>query len=996
KLGVLSILVLPTLLACLLAGPAFAASGGLDVAGVNLSYPYVINLESSLRPIDQSAQQRLKESGAYRLYTTSIELDGKLWHRLRLGFFPDKKEASAALNKLKKNFPQAWIAKASKKERVNSAQTAIWKGRVKSAPVLRTSPPPALTAPPENILTRMFKKTEETIAVMFSKSKQATPEPRKPPEKQVTPIKRLKTHLKVHSQPTTNSKTIGALRPLETAALLRSVSDWYEIKLDNGKTGFVSQAWTRIQPAQTGNPLTQLVKQTRDAILTAFQRKPDEKPEKALPAETGDRVAQLKQQTLEEVKKTFEQMPPEMAVDQLSDKKTGRLIVPVSQVKNHLNVRKRPDANSIIIGKLKPDEAAKFVAQETGWYQVSLSDGSVGFVSRAWTQFQPVKAEAAKLSLMQQALQAVSNVFKSAEEAEDKSAIQSDFRLVQLMRQSQQAVTKVLQPHIDEPESPSLKVDDEAEKLMEQARIAMTKGDYSRASSLYTAVLQIPDHKDRPRAQEYLALARERMGQFAHAKAEYEKYLKLYPKGDGAQRVSQRLAGLLTMTTPAQKKLAKKEKRKRKPSWTVYGSFSQHQRVDASQYKLNARDLTVNQSELVTDLNAIGRFRSSDYDIRTQFAGGYDHDFLRSNNDDFRISSMFVDVKDKRFGLSARIGRQTRSSGGVLGRFDGALASYQLTPLSRVNLVAGYTVESSRVTHLASNNYFYGAQVELGPFFKAWNFSAFGIRQKIDGIVDRQAIGGEFRYLQRDRSLVGLIDYDITYKTLNTFMLLGHWTLPNKSTFNVMFDNRTSPILTAVNALQGQPVRTIEELLATLSEDEIHALAKDRTADSRLISIGYSKPLMEKLRISTDFTVSTLSGTPASSGVLAVQGLGNDYFTSLQLITSGLLMKRDSAIFGLRYSSNSTSDIWSGSINTRYPFGRTWLVNPKVRIEYRSFNLTEGGELSVIPALRLSYVFRKRYHFDLDGSAEWYRLQQRGTTDKALDFFMNAGYRVDF
>jgi len=81
----------------------------------------------------------------------------------------------------------------------------------------------------------------------------------------------------------------------------------------------------------------------------------------------------------------------------------------------------------------------------------------------------------------------------------------------------------------------------------------MAKKDYSHAIALYTKILAYPNHPYRQDAQEYLGLARERNGQLAQAKAEYEAYLKLYPKGEGADRVRQRLTGLITAKAPAKK-----------------------------------------------------------------------------------------------------------------------------------------------------------------------------------------------------------------------------------------------------------------------------------------------------------------------------------------------------------------------------------------------------------------------------------------------------------
>jgi hypothetical protein len=85
-----------------------------------------------------------------------------------------------------------------------------------------------------------------------------------------------------------------------------------------------------------------------------------------------------------------------------------------------------------------------------------------------------------------------------------------------------------------DPASPAVAATD-ADKLaglMADARRAMTAGELSKAVQIYTKVLQQPSNSHQPEAQEFLALARERNGQIAHAKAEYQRYLDVYPDGN--------------------------------------------------------------------------------------------------------------------------------------------------------------------------------------------------------------------------------------------------------------------------------------------------------------------------------------------------------------------------------------------------------------------------------------------------------------------------------
>lgn len=86
---------------------------------------YAIELEAQslsawVRPLD-----RLQLLAGRRLYRTRVELDGRSWERLRLGFFPGLDEARAALARVAPQFPGAWIDRADSAERAASRAGAI-------------------------------------------------------------------------------------------------------------------------------------------------------------------------------------------------------------------------------------------------------------------------------------------------------------------------------------------------------------------------------------------------------------------------------------------------------------------------------------------------------------------------------------------------------------------------------------------------------------------------------------------------------------------------------------------------------------------------------------------------------------------------------------------------------------------------------------------------------------------------------------------------------
>jgi tetratricopeptide (TPR) repeat protein len=532
------------------------------------------------------------------------------------------------------------------------------------------------------------------------------------------------------------------------------------------------------------------------------------------------------------------------------------------------------------------------------------------------------------------------------------------------------------------------------DKLMEAARQAMARGDYTYAIKVYTAVVEYPDYPRARDAQEYLGLARERNGQLAHAMAEYEKYLELYPKGEGAERVRQRLDGLLTARSVPPQKLRQVTVREDQPTWDEFGSFSQYYRLAVS--RTDSTGQQVNLSLLSSDLDFMARRRTQNYELRTRFTGGYDADFLSGGHDQTRITSMYVEGNDTRRIFSGRFGGQSQSSGGVLGRFDGAQLGYQATPITRINFVTGFPVEFNSLDRLSTDKVFYGASIDLGAFANAWDVNTYFIEQTVGDLTDRRAVGSELRYSQANRSLFALVDYDIYFSALNTFFVFGNWILPDTTSFNFTVDFRKSPILTTSNALQGQTVGSVSGLLDLFSKDEIKQLAQDRTADSRTYTLGVTRPINRMLQISGDVTMTNLSGTPASGGVLAIDGTGNDYFYSVQLIGSSLIKEGDLAILGLRYSDTSTAQTTTFTINTRYPVNNNWHLNPRLRVDWRTFTQDNSKQWTVEPSIRINYRFRRHYQFELEGGTDWSAQDLTSGTENSSGYYVSLGYRADF
>ena len=548
--------------------------------------------------------------------------------------------------------------------------------------------------------------------------------------------------------------------------------------------------------------------------------------------------------------------------------------------------------------------------------------------------------------------------------------------------------------------------------FMNQARRAMLNKDYPLAIKLYTKV-KITDSKSiyGKQALEYLGLARERNGQFAHAKAVYEQYLKLYPDGEDAERINQRLSGIIMAETEPNEKLKEgkaKENLDTGIRWDTFGSFSQF--YNRHENKFNDNQTRINRSSLQNSLNLTLRLQSQDYQVTSRFSGTYNFNFEDSDGNENRISSLYLDLVHKPLDAEVRIGRQSRSSGGILGRFDGALLAVPLAENIKMNLVSGYSVLSSRDIFLNTDQYFYGVNFDIGTFFDSLDFNAFYIEQYANKLLDRRAIGGEVRYFQENHSFFSFLDYDLYHDVLNSFLFTGQWAFADRTIVNLSYDYRASPFLTTTNALQGQSFRDVEEideLLNFFSRKEIKALARDRTANNHSLAISLSRPVSDQFQLNGDFRISKMSDTKTSGGVEGADGTGFEYSYSVDLTGSSLLTEGDIYVFGVRYNDLERSNSISATVNARYPVNKKLRINPRLRLDYRDNE--DGTERYAYQAsVRVTHRILKGLQLELEGGGQW---DFQGRTDEILEaspvndkdefdrtkgYFVIVGYRYNF
>lgn len=503
--------------------------------------------------------------------------------------------------------------------------------------------------------------------------------------------------------------------------------------------------------------------------------------------------------------------------------------------------------------------------------------------------------------------------------------------------------------------------DAERAQILRKAQVALAQHQFPEAVNLLTQLLRQPEYPQRAEAQELIGLVRERAGQLAEAKAEDQEYLRRYPNGPGAARVSERLrvlaAASLKATTGAVFGAGKPERRT-----TFAGSAS-------LSYEY-ARDQTISAGTTSTTNAAnaalaygdfLLRHRGDRYDLTARVDGGYTYNAASvagtGGGSQDQTTAAYGEVVDRNWGVTARLGRQSLASQGVVGLFDGLYVGYQATRDWQVSVAAGlpaYTNFSS----VSGQQKFGTVTTEYNPHHGKWVFDAYAYDQTNDIGTERRSVGLQTRYSAAGRTAVALVDYDVQFKQLNSVTLIGNTSIGKYWVVGFDADHRRSPLLELSNALIGQNATDLRTLQNQFTPSQILQMALDRTATSNTVVISASRPFGERWQFMADVSALELSSTPASFGVTATQSTGLDKNGTLQVSGASLLQSGDLHIFSARYDnsplSRSTTLSWDG----RFRLYGAWRIGPRLSVEQLDDPTLGGRQMLYLPQVRTDWTGR--------------------------------------
>jgi hypothetical protein len=530
-------------------------------------------------------------------------------------------------------------------------------------------------------------------------------------------------------------------------------------------------------------------------------------------------------------------------------------------------------------------------------------------------------------------------------------------------------------------------------RLMERARRAMVAGDNQTAIRAYSSVVQSNDPQYVKAALEYLGVARERNHQLAHAKAEYEEFLRRYPEGEASTRVKQRLEGLLTARAAPKGSLKTAGKTDPQSQWETFGSLTQFYRRLES--KISGVSDTTLDASLDSTFNYTARQRGDTHTFRSDLAAS--HHKALGNADDTssgRIYTLSAELSQRKSDYFIKAGRQSINAAGIYGRFDGIHYTHGIRENSKLGMTAGFPVDYSVTEAVNNKRRFIGIHYNTASRDKAWNTRLYAVNQTNHGLTDRRAMGVDVQYFRDGNSLYGILDYDIYFDTLNQATLMSTRQLPSKAALGLTLDYRKSPLLTLNNAIIGQ-VESLQELKSLYTENELKQLAKDRSTDYRALSLSYSIPLGEKYQFSADVNASHLGSSPASGGVASIPDQGTEYYFSSQIVANNLFSRNDLSLAGLRFSNSKTNDTSTLNLSTRLPVATSWRFNPKLSLTRRN-NSNGSTQRITRTSIITDYRILRTLRLQLELNYERAQTSGSGISDNQSTYYLFAGYIYDF
>jgi hypothetical protein len=351
---------------------------------------------------------------------------------------------------------------------------------------------------------------------------------------------------------------------------------------------------------------------------------------------------------------------------------------------------------------------------------------------------------------------------------------------------------------------------------------------------------------------------------------------------------------------------------------------------------------------------------------------------------------------------------------GVLERFDGLQAGYNLNPSWRVNGVYGSAVEF----YSPFDKTFYGASVDLLPQLGRPGVSAYAIEQTLDSYLNRRAIGSELRYFDGRATAYGMLDYDLAYHGVNIGLLQANYLDEVGNNYFFTLDHRRAPSYGLTNALPGGMGLTLNDMIAAQGVDEVRFQAARLTATSDMVAFGLTRRITDAWQLGIDYRMSEISSTAPVNAVIplsiigtclgtvdtvndncilstaAMQGSGKNHAVTFQAIGNDLWLRGAVGVSNLSFIFAPSFRGEALSLSYVLPMGTQWRLDAILRY-YRQHDNSGGEQWRLSPSLKLAWQWRDRLYVEGEIGQEVWQADFADRQDRTDRAYLYSGLRWD-
>jgi tetratricopeptide (TPR) repeat protein len=545
-------------------------------------------------------------------------------------------------------------------------------------------------------------------------------------------------------------------------------------------------------------------------------------------------------------------------------------------------------------------------------------------------------------------------------------------------------------------------VDGQGAALLAKARLALNERRLQDAVNASNQALMLPPNPSTPEAQELIGQVWEALNQPDKARTEYQLYLRLYPEGDAAERVAQRLQALGMAPAKAVAGAPKESKSRLSATGSVsqyyYGGQTKTDSLVNIATGIDQNTLTrTNQSVLVSSWDATGRYETDESISKLVMRGSHSDNLASSSTlsatTQGLISAAYVDYRDIKSRMEFRVGRQSAIGGSLFGLFDGVSMAMPVAENYKLDAMLG--VPANTLVNAAQQT-MAGVMLEADNLFEHWGGNVSLVEQTSEGISDRRAIGTEVRYFGEALSMYTQLDYDVNFGVLNALTMQGSVQGPYDTTITMLLDQRKAPSLQLSDALISQGGTSLKTLLQANSLGTVQGYALATAAEARQAMVSLSRALSSNWQGSMDLRYSDVGALPAVGNFQAQPATGAQYNVSFQVTGSNLYSSRDINGFNLSLISSDTLSGTQVAYNNLTGFmGNQMSLEPSIRYYTQTDNLqTKISRIS--PGLRLSYRLSDRASLMAETIFETSQTDGLTNHETSESWFFYVGYRYDF